>query len=154
MHPILASGFAFFAMLQQVRADLRAPKVRRWAVSRPGNFVLRISKTRTLAAFQSDHSGSAPRWTIERPGAREARGGKTLRELVEQIVRALVDHPDQVEVSEVSGQHAHIIEVDVAKEDRGKIVGRRGATADALRTLLKAASGKQGKRYILEIIED
>jgi len=77
-----------------------------------------------------------------------------LRQLVEQIVRALVDHPDKVEVTEVQGHHAHVIEVNVAKEDRGKVVGRRGATADALRTLLKAASGKHGKRFILEIIED
>jgi uncharacterized protein len=77
-----------------------------------------------------------------------------LKDLVERIVCALVDHPEHVKISEVQGHHAHIIEVDVAKEDRGKIVGRRGATADALRTLLKAASGKEGKRYILEIIED
>jgi predicted RNA-binding protein YlqC (UPF0109 family) len=77
-----------------------------------------------------------------------------LKDLVERIVCALVDHPEDVKISEVQGHHAHIIEVDVAKEDRGKIVGRRGATADALRTLLKAASGKEGKRYILEIIED
>ena len=77
-----------------------------------------------------------------------------MRDLVERIVLALVDHPDEVEVTEVQGHHAHVIEVNVAKDDRGKIVGRRGATADALRTLLKAASGKQGKRFILEIIED
>jgi predicted RNA-binding protein YlqC (UPF0109 family) len=77
-----------------------------------------------------------------------------LKDLVERIVCALVDHPEEVKISEVQGHHAHIIEVDVAKDDRGKIVGRRGATADALRTLLKAASGKEGKRYILEIIED
>ena len=77
-----------------------------------------------------------------------------MKDLVERIVCALVDHPEEVKISEVQGHHAHIIEVDVAKDDRGKIVGRRGATADALRTLLKAASGKEGKRYILEIIED
>ncbi len=77
-----------------------------------------------------------------------------MKDLVERIVCALVDHPEEVKISEVQGHHAHIIEVDVAKEDRGKIVGRRGATADALRTLLKAASGKEGKRYILGIIED
>ena len=77
-----------------------------------------------------------------------------MKDLVERIVCALVDHPEDVKISEVQGHHAHIIEVDVAKDDRGKIVGRRGATADALRTLLKAASGKEGKRYILEIIED
>jgi len=77
-----------------------------------------------------------------------------LKELVERIVKALVDHPEQVEITEVQGHTAHVIEVNVAKSDRGKVVGRRGATADALRTLLKAASGKQGKRFILEIIED
>jgi uncharacterized protein len=77
-----------------------------------------------------------------------------MKELVEEIVRAIVDRPEDVQITELQGHHAHIIEVDVAKEDRGKVVGRRGATADALRTLLKAASGRDGKRYILEIIED
>lgn len=77
-----------------------------------------------------------------------------MKELVEAIVCALVDDPEVVEVSEIQGHHTHVIVVDVAKEDRGKIVGRRGATADAIRTILKAASGRDGKRYILEIIED
>ncbi len=77
-----------------------------------------------------------------------------MRDLINQIVQELVDHPEQVVVTEIQGHHAHVIEVEVAKEDRGKVVGRRGATADALRTLLKAASGKHGKRFILEIIED
>lgn len=77
-----------------------------------------------------------------------------LKQLVEAIIRALVDNPERAEVTEVQGHHTHVIVVDVAKEDRGKVVGRRGATADAIRTILKAASGRDGKRYILEIIED
>ena len=77
-----------------------------------------------------------------------------MRELVESIVVALVDQSESVSVTEIQGQHTHVIVVDVAKEDRGKVVGRRGATADAIRTILKAASGRDGKRYLLEIIED
>jgi hypothetical protein len=77
-----------------------------------------------------------------------------VKELVQAIVAVLVDHPESASVSEIQGQHTHIVVVDVAKEDRGKVVGRRGATADAIRTILKAASGRDGKRYLLEIVED
>ena len=74
--------------------------------------------------------------------------------LVEMIVKALVDQPDQVEISEVKGSHAHVIELKVAKEDLGKVIGKSGAHASAIRTLLAAASGKENRRYILEIIEN
>ena len=76
-----------------------------------------------------------------------------MRELIEDIVRALVDHPDQVQIKEVVGEHAHVLELSVAKEDLGKVIGKGGAHASALRTLMAAASGKEKKRYILEIIE-
>ena len=77
-----------------------------------------------------------------------------MKELVEIVVRAMVDYPDEVVVTEVQGQHACIIELVVAKDDVGKVIGKRGAHAQALRTLISAAGGKRKKRYVLEIIED
>ncbi len=76
-----------------------------------------------------------------------------MRQLIEDIVRSLVDHPDQVQIKEVIGEHAHVLELRVAKEDLGKVIGKGGAHASAIRTLMAAASGKEKKRYILEIIE-
>ena len=83
----------------------------------------------------------------------EALRESGMKDLVEQIVKALVDRPDAVEITEIQGNHAHVIELSVAKEDLGKVIGKGGAHASAIRTLLAAASGKENKRYILEIIE-
>ncbi len=77
-----------------------------------------------------------------------------MKELVELMVKALVDCPDEVVVSEVEGQHSSVIELQVAKEDIGKVIGKKGAHAQALRTIISAAGGKRKKRYILEILED
>jgi hypothetical protein len=77
-----------------------------------------------------------------------------MKELVETMVRAMVDYPDEVVVTEVQGQHACIIELVVAKDDVGKVIGKRGAHAQALRTIISAAGGKRKKRYVLEIVED
>ncbi len=76
-----------------------------------------------------------------------------MKDLVERIVKALVDEPEEVRVTEIKGTHAHVIELSVAKEDLGKVIGKGGAHASAIRTILAAASGKENKRYILEIIE-
>ena len=76
-----------------------------------------------------------------------------MRQLIEDIVRALVDMPEQVQIKEVVGEHAHVLELQVAEEDLGKVIGKGGAHASAIRTLMAAASGKEKKRYILEIIE-
>jgi predicted RNA-binding protein YlqC (UPF0109 family) len=76
-----------------------------------------------------------------------------MKQLIEDIVCSLVDQPDQVEIKEVVGEHAHVLELTVAKEDLGKVIGKGGAHASAIRTLMAAASGKEKKRYILEIIE-
>ena len=76
-----------------------------------------------------------------------------MKQLIGDIVRSLVDQPDQVEIKEVVGEHAHVLELTVAKEDLGKVIGKGGAHASAIRTLMSAASGKEKKRYILEIIE-
>ncbi len=76
-----------------------------------------------------------------------------LKELVEYMSRALVDSPEQVEVSEVEGEQTTVIELKVAKEDLGKVIGKQGRTAQAMRTILGAVSTKLRKRSVLEIIE-
>jgi hypothetical protein len=76
-----------------------------------------------------------------------------MRELITFIARALVDDPDRVEVTEVEGEQTSVIELKVAKEDLGKVIGKQGRTARAMRTILSAASTKQRKRAVLEIIE-
>jgi len=77
----------------------------------------------------------------------------TMRELVDYIAQALVDNPDQVEVQEVAGEQTSVLELKVAQSDLGKVIGKQGRTAKAIRTILAAASTKQGKRFVLEIIE-
>ncbi len=76
-----------------------------------------------------------------------------LKELVEFMARALVDNPEKVSVSEIEGEQTSVIELRVAKEDLGKVIGKQGRTARAMRTLLSAASTKIRKRAVLEIIE-
>jgi predicted RNA-binding protein YlqC (UPF0109 family) len=76
-----------------------------------------------------------------------------MKELIEYIAKALVDYPDQVQVSEVVGEQTSVLELKVAKDDLGKIIGRQGRSAKALRTILNAASTKLQKRTVLEIIE-
>jgi predicted RNA-binding protein YlqC (UPF0109 family) len=76
-----------------------------------------------------------------------------MKKLVETMARALVDQPDSVEVTEVEGEQTTVIELKVAKEDLGKVIGREGRTARSLRTILSAASTKLRKRSVLEIIE-
>jgi uncharacterized protein len=76
-----------------------------------------------------------------------------LKDLVEYIVKSLVDLPDQVRVSEIEGEQTTVIEVNVAKEDLGKVIGKQGRTARAIRTILNATATKLGKRSVLEIIE-
>jgi predicted RNA-binding protein YlqC (UPF0109 family) len=76
-----------------------------------------------------------------------------MKELIDYIVRAIVDHPEQVTVSEIEGNQTLVLELKVAKEDLGKVIGKQGRTARALRTILGAASAKNKKRSVLEIIE-
>ncbi len=76
-----------------------------------------------------------------------------MRELIEYIAKALVDNPDEVKVFEVEGEATSVIELRVAKSDLGKVIGKEGRTARAMRTLLTAASTKLKKRAMLEIIE-
>jgi len=77
-----------------------------------------------------------------------------VRALVEHIVRSLVDFPDQVHCHEVEGTHSCVLELEVAREDVGKVIGKRGIHADAIRRIVNAVGGKNRKRYVLEILED
>ena len=74
-------------------------------------------------------------------------------DLITKIIQALVDNPEQIQISIVEGKQTSIIEAKVAKEDLGKIIGKQGRTAQAIRTLVSAASGKKDKRFTFEIIE-
>jgi predicted RNA-binding protein YlqC (UPF0109 family) len=76
-----------------------------------------------------------------------------VKELIEIMAKALVEHPDQVQVNEIAGEHASVIELSTAKEDIGKVIGKRGRNAQAMRTILNAASAKLRKRVVLEIID-
>ena len=76
-----------------------------------------------------------------------------MKELVECMAKALVDNPDQVEVTEIVGEHTLVIEVKVAKEDIGQIIGKKGRNVQAMRLILNAAFAKLRKRVVLEIID-
>jgi hypothetical protein len=76
-----------------------------------------------------------------------------MKELINYIAQALVDNPDEVVVSEVEGNQTSVLELKVAKEDLGKVIGKQGRTARAMRTILSAASAKVKKRTVLEIVE-
>ena len=76
-----------------------------------------------------------------------------MRGLIEQIAKSLVDSPDNVKVEEIQGERTVVYELRVAKEDLGKVIGKEGRTARAMRTILTAASMKVGKRAVLEILE-
>lgn len=77
----------------------------------------------------------------------------SLKEVVETIAKALVDSPDDVAVTEIDAEAAIVLELRVAPEDLGKVIGKQGRTARAMRTLLRAAGMKLRKRFVLEILE-
>ena len=76
-----------------------------------------------------------------------------MKDLISYIAQALVDHPEEVSVTQVEGNQTSVLELKVAKEDLGKVIGKQGRTARAMRTILGAASAKTKKRTVLEIIE-
>lgn len=76
-----------------------------------------------------------------------------MKDLIEYIVKALVDNPDKVVVHEIAGEKSIIFELKVGEGDLGKVIGKEGRTAKAIRTIITAAAMKQGKRTVLEIIE-
>lgn len=77
-----------------------------------------------------------------------------MKELVEFVVKSLVDNPDAVNIQEVEGEKASIIELRVDQSDLGKVIGKQGRTAKAIRTILNASGVKSGKKVVLEILED
>jgi predicted RNA-binding protein YlqC (UPF0109 family) len=77
----------------------------------------------------------------------------SLKEVIETIAKALVDSPDEVAVREIDGDQTTVIELKVAPGDLGKVIGKQGRTARAMRTLLRAAGMKLKKRFVLEIVE-
>jgi predicted RNA-binding protein YlqC (UPF0109 family) len=76
-----------------------------------------------------------------------------MRKMIEKIAKALVDEPDLVSVTQINGEHTAILELKVSKSDIGKVIGKQGRTAGALRTILSAVSAKLKKRVVLEIID-
>jgi len=85
---------------------------------------------------------------------RERKGGTGMvKDMTSDIVKALVDQPDQVSVTEVEGGHTVVLELKVAKSDMGQVIGKKGRNALALRTILSAAAGKLREKYVLEIVD-
>jgi uncharacterized protein len=84
----------------------------------------------------------------------DTEAGAQMKELVEEIAKALVDRPEGVQVNAVEGSQVTVLELRVHPEDLGKVIGRQGRTAKAIRTLLGAAGMKLRKRFTLEILED
>ena len=78
----------------------------------------------------------------------------TTKELITDIAKELVDYPEEVHVTEVAGEKTTVLELKVAKTDLGKVIGKQGQTARAMRTVLSAAGTKLGKREVLEILEE
>ena len=76
-----------------------------------------------------------------------------MKEFLIRIAQALVDNPEEVQINAIEGSQTTVLELRVAKEDMGKVIGKHGRTANAIRVLLYAASGKAGKRYMLEIVD-
>ena len=76
-----------------------------------------------------------------------------MKELLELIAKALVDQPDEIEVTEIEGEQTTVLELKVAQEDLGKVIGKQGRTARSIRTILAAAGMKHRKRVVLEILE-
>jgi uncharacterized protein len=89
-----------------------------------------------------------------RQAAPQGQGDQGLKQLLEFLAKTLVDHPDQVRVDEFEEEDETIVyELVVAEEDRGKVIGRNGRTAKALRAIMKAGGTKEGKRVLVEIVD-
>ena len=77
-----------------------------------------------------------------------------MKDLIKYMAQALVDKPEEVVVTEIEGQQSSVIELRVAKQDIGKIIGKKGKNVQAMRTIINAASGKTRKRFVLELLEE
>jgi predicted RNA-binding protein YlqC (UPF0109 family) len=76
-----------------------------------------------------------------------------MKELISYIVKSLVDYPDKVQIEEIEGEKTTVIELKVASEDMGKVIGKQGRTAQAIRAILTASAARKDKRAVLEILE-
>lgn len=85
---------------------------------------------------------------------RNQEGTTSMKEYIENIVKVLVDNPDEIDLKEIAGSRTTVFELRVAKSDLGKVIGKQGNTARAIRTLLAAVGARQGHRAVLEILED
>lgn len=81
-------------------------------------------------------------------------GAESMKDLINFVAKTLVDQTDRVEINEIAGSQTNVIELKVAKEDVGKVIGRNGRTADAIRTILNCGAAKLNKRYILHIVDE
>jgi predicted RNA-binding protein YlqC (UPF0109 family) len=95
----------------------------------------------------------ARRHDISKPAIDSFAGGKPMRELIEQIAKAIVEKPEEVQVRGIEGENAIVIELRVAKDDIGKVIGKKGKTISAMRTILNATRAQKRKRQVLEVIE-
>ena len=75
-----------------------------------------------------------------------------MKELIETLVRFLVDHPEQVDVKEIEGAQTRVLELRVAKEDMGKVIGKQGRIAKAIRTMAKAAATRENRKVMVDIV--
>lgn len=98
-------------------------------------------------------AGCPPLEGREPTAATERGDTKAMIELIENIAKAIVDKPDQVRVNGVEGENSIVIELRVAKEDIGKVIGKNGRTITAMRTILNATRAQKEKRHVLEVLE-
>jgi uncharacterized protein len=99
------------------------------------------------------HVGGPPLEGNEPTAATERGDTKAMIDLIENIAKAIVDKPDQVRVNGVEGENSIVIELRVAKEDIGKVIGKNGRTITAMRTILNATRAQKEKRHVLEVLE-
>lgn len=93
-------------------------------------------------------------WLLAELGGEFMNDSTSMKELIDYIARSLVDNDEKIEINEITGTQTNVIELKVAKEDIGKVIGRNGRTADAIRTILNCGAAKLNKRYILHIIDE
>ena len=107
-----------------------------------------------LDTYLQQHSSTFTTYTTQQAQLTlEWEGTMDMKELIREIVTALVDNPEQVHITEIVGEKTAVIELRVAQTDFGKVIGKKGRTAQSIRTILSAASAKQERRCILEILE-
>ena len=109
-----------------------------------------------MSLFGKDNPSPEPESNVSTKSESKASAGSesslTAKELVEKIVQLLSDSPNEVVVNELAGEQVSVLEIRVAQSDTGKVIGRKGRNIQAIRTILEALGGKQGKRYSVEII--